>query len=425
MKVLLVNSYDRGGAANACLRLHEGLLNNGIDSYILLKNKQRNVPNAEVARLKKKRVSMFEKGRLKCIRILKELKIVKIKPGKANVFVDSRAVQLDTFSYPFSNYDITESELYKEADIINLHWVAGLLDYKLFFEKNTKPIVWTLHDMNPFSGGEHYTEEIIGMDENGCPIARNLTTLEKAEFNRILDFKKCVFENVKNLHLVILCNWMGNEVKKSNVFNRFPVSLIPNGVNSDIFSPRDKIYSRNILGLPQDKKVILFVSDAVDNHRKGFGFLKRAFEQLVTENIVLCAIGKKNINLETVDTIIELGPIYDERLMSMAYSAADVFVIPSLIDNLPNTALESILCGTPVIGFPVGGIQDIIQNWENGLLAVDISVSALLETLVEFFNATEKFQGNTIRENALKKYHQNIQANNYIELFRNILKKSI
>jgi glycosyltransferase involved in cell wall biosynthesis len=111
--------------------------------------------------------------------------------------------------------------------------------------------------------------------------------------------------------------------------------------------------------------------------------------------------------------------------MSIAYSASDVFVIPSLMDNLPNTVLESLMCGTPVIGFPVGGIPDMIQDGENGLLTQDISVSSLLETLIKFLNSSELFDRNKIRENAVKKYDQKLQAGSYIKLFDSILKETL
>ncbi len=424
MKILLVNTYDRGGAANACLRLHTGLLNEGIESSILFKAQQKKIKNASVLKPLQNSFSTSLKIKNKIRRILIELKLAKKRKPKENLFIKNRDKNLELFSYPDSLCDITESPLYKEADIINLHWVAGLLDYKSFFEKNTKPVVWTLHDMNPFTGGEHYSEKHIGIDLNGKPIERILIEKEKEEFGKVLKLKKEIFKNVKNLHIVSLCNWMSSELKKSIKFNNFPISIIPNGIDSEIFKPRNKEYSREILGIPIDKKVVLFVADSIGNHRKGFVFLQKAFEKLERDDVVLCAIGSKKATLESTGNIIELGAIYDERLMSIAYSAADVFVIPSLMDNLPNTVLESIMCGTPVIGFPIGGIPDMIQDGVNGLLTKEISVSSLIETLDLFLNSTDQFDRNKIRENAVKKYDQKIQADNYIKLFKSIIEEN-
>jgi glycosyltransferase involved in cell wall biosynthesis len=168
--------------------------------------------------------------------------------------------------------------------------------------------------------------------------------------------------------------------------------------------------------------VILFVADSITNNRKGFVFLKKAFEQLNNDNVILCAVGNKNSELESINNIVELGAIYDERLMSIVYSAADVFVIPSLMDNLPNTVLESIMCGTPVIGFPVGGIIDMIQHGENGLLTKEISATSLLESLKEFLKADSTvFNSKRIRENAVEKYNLKIQSEAYKKLYETIL----
>ncbi|PWA04038.1 glycosyltransferase [Flavobacterium psychrotolerans] len=417
MKILIVNSSDFGGAGKACLRLHEGLLQNGVDSNLLLRSKHLNIPNSHTIKQTQKTTSKIYKVKIKLIKFLNELKIF-----KTNSYTNNRSSKLEMFSYPISNYDITESPLYKDADIINLHWVAGFVDYKSFFKKNTKPVVWTLHDMNPFTGGEHYTEEIIDINANGYPIFRKLTTEEIHEFKKVLDFKEAIFNNVNNLHLVSLCNWMTHEIKKNKVFNRFPIALIPNGVNHEIFSPRDKFFSRELLGLPKNKKIILFVADSIHTTRKGFAFLKKAFEIIDSEDLTLCAIGNGNLN--SFKNCIELGPIHDERLMSLAYSAADVFVIPSLMDNLPNTVLESLMCGTPVIGFPVGGIPDMIQDGVNGYLTEDISVESLVKTIHKFLNNSDCFNGKKIRENTLNSYNQKLQSEKYIDLFNSILNKN-
>ena len=198
---------------------------------------------------------------------------------------------------------------------------------------------------------------------------------------------------------------------------------IPYGLNKELFIPRNKEYSKDILKIPKDKKVILFVADSIHNNRKGFIYLKKAFEQLAMENIVLCAISNKNSNKMSFENYIELGAFDDEEMMSIAYSAADVFVIPSLMDNLPNTVLESLLCGTPVIGFPVGGIPDMIENGVNGFLTKDISVSSLLDSLNQFLARDNVFDKKIIREVAINKYALEVQAEKYIELFNNVLQK--
>lgn len=427
MKVLIVNTYDKGGAANSCKRLHYGLFFEGVASKLLLKHKQNNWLQSFCFVKPQKALSLIEKVENKVKRILKELNLFNNQNESKNIeqfFINQRSKGLEMFSFPNSDFDIMQSDFYSEADIINLHWVTDFLDYTSFFEKNKKPVVWTLHDMNPFSGGEHYEEKYLGIDTFGFPIRRVVTDEEKRIFKKNIKIKKQAVAKTDNLTIVVPSEWLAAQARASEVFKNKPVFCIPYGLDSETYAPRDKNYSREILNISKDKKVILFVADSMDNKRKGFIFLKKAFEQLENSNLVLCSVGNKNSNFDSIDGIFELGTIYDERLMSIAYSAADVFVIPSLMDNLPNTVLESLMCGTPVIGFPVGGITDMIQNGVNGFITEEISVDSLVETINKFLNNTTCFDNTEIRENALKKYDQTIQAKKYIELFDSILNKN-
>lgn len=424
MKVLLVNSYDYGGAANACLRLHGGLNNAKIDSKVLLSRKVKNYHNTFLFRNPQIQSSIKNKIIVKFKRIIKEFKFLRgNQVNEKDLFIRNRSKELELFSFPDSEIDITTSELYLDAEIVNLHWVANFLNYKTFFENNKKPVVWTLHDMNPFTGGEHYKEEYLGIDDFGFPIKRIKTEEEISLDQKIIKFKIEAISKAENLIIVAPSKWLADQARDSEVFKEKPVYCIPNGVDPEIFTNRDKVFSRELLNIPKDKKVFLFVADSISNNRKGFVFLKRAFEQLKDPKLVLCAIGNKNSDLESIDNLIELGPIHDERLMSAAYSAADVFVIPSLMDNLPNTVLESLMCGTPVIGFPVGGISDMIQEGVNGLLTKEISVPSLLETMIKFLNSDEKFDTIKIRKDAIMNYDIKIQSSQYIKLFESLINK--
>ena len=278
--------------------------------------------------------------------------------------------------------------------------------------------------MNPFSGGEHYEEIYLGIDVFGFPIKRIVTDEEKRIAKENIKIKKQAVEKIENLTIVAPSEWLAAEARASEVFKNKPVFCIPYGLDSAIYAPRDKEYSRELFNIPGDKTVILFVADFIDNNRKGFVILKRAFQQLANPNLVLCSVGNKNSNFDSIDGIFELGPIFDERLMSIAYAAADVFVIPSMMDNLPNTVLESLMCGTPAIGFPVGGILDMIQEGENGYIANEISVNGLVKALKIFLNAENNFNRDSISNNAMRKYNLKIQAKRYIELFDNSIKKN-
>lgn len=421
MKTLHINTYDVGGAAKACLRLHLGLLKTNSSSKVLLNQKTQSIENT-FAFQNTTQQSIGDKLKNKAIRITKELKIIPLyaPQEKRAIQLQKQRKGLEMFSLPTSQSDFTQNPLYHEADIIHLHWVANFLDWKTFFAKNTKPIVWTLHDQNPFLGIEHYAERFIGIDENGYPIPRKYTDLELQESAYWLIYKKKCLQNVKNLHIVSPSKWLLESSKNSELFAQYPHYHIPYGFPTDIFRPLDKKVCREILGLPLEKKIILFVADSVESTRKGFAFLKKALEQLQNPEVCLCAIGSKT-QLEQKENLIELGKIVDERLMAMAYSAADVFVIPSLEDNLPNTMIESLLCGTPVVGFPTGGICDVVENGKNGYLCEEISVQNLYEAIgwtLENLNSLNRY---LISNDAIQKFSLNKQAEAYKKLYHFVL----
>ena len=384
MKILIVSSYDIGGAAKSCLRLYEGLLAKDVNCSLLLKRQTIHHRNVSLLKPISKKHPFLQSIKQKLHKVLFKFKLVNKIDSSNVVFLKNRPKGLELFSFPKSNYDITKSPLYEEADIINLHWVAGFLDYETFFKYNKKPVVWTLHDMHPFTGGEHYEEQLLGIDTDGNPIKRNKTDIEKRTTAVNKNYIFQALKNVENLTIVAPSKWLANEAKNSDAFSNRPIHWIPYGINPEIFKPRDRDYSRELFGIAKDKKVVLFVADSINNQRKGYGYIKMALEKIESKTVVLCAIGQKSEELTAIKNVIELGPIHDERLMSMVYSLADVFVIPSLMDNLPNTVLESLMCGTPVIGFPTGGIPDMVQHGKNGLLTENISARSMSNTLNDF-----------------------------------------
>lgn len=427
MKILIINTFDRGGAAHSCKRLHLAFLEKGIHSKTLIRASLSAWPKTFTFTQPPENITLVAKVAKKIKKILKELKLYSLgfkKKDQEQEFLKKRHDGLELFSFPNSDFDITQSPLYNEADIINLHWVSGFLDYHSFFKKNTKPVVWTLHDMNPFTGGEHYIEHIFGIDHNGFPNERIEEEWERRVSELNLRIKEKALSCVDNLVVVAPSKWLANAAKSSAVLKNKNIVHIPYGLDKSIFRPRDREFSRDILQISNNKIVFLFVADSLNNNRKGLLFLIKAFKELKRNDIILCAVGKQNKSLNSCGNIMQLGPLSDERLMSLAYSAADVFVIPSLMDNFPNTVLESLMCGTPVIGFPTGGIPEMIQHGRNGLLTQGIGVSFLLETLTAFLDAPEAFDREAIREEAVKRYDQKIQADRYIRLFKNLLAES-
>jgi glycosyltransferase involved in cell wall biosynthesis len=424
MKILIVNTFDRGGAANSCIRLHQGLLQEGVDSNLLVLNKTREIESCFQFKAVKKNskpfFNFFKKVKRKLGKIY-SLKFSKASLSKEVLLLEREQQGLEFYSFPDSPYDITTSKLYQEADVINLHWVAGFLDFESFFKKNKKPVIWTLHDMNAFTGGEHYSEILYSINDSGLPKVRVYSDFEKMVSKKNIKLKRSSLRDVKSMTIVSPSQWLKNESQNSSLFKEFSTHLIPYGLDHKVFKKRDKRFSRDFFNIPLNKKVVLFVADNIDNSRKGFEYLKKACESLERNDVILCSIGFNKPSINSSIQTLHLGEIKDDRIMSLVYSLSDVFVIPSLMDNLPNTVLESLLCGTPVIGFPVGGILDMIQNNLNGIISKDISVGSLEKSLNLFLEEAVEWSSEEISKNSLEKYALNIQAEKYIKLCNEIL----
>lgn len=422
MKILLINTYDRGGAANACIRLHEGLLAVGVDSTLLVLHRTKDIPQSHQFRSHKKKPNPSTFSRiLKKVDILFG-SIIKKKLTPVQKFVSQREEDLDMFSNYFSNYDITESELYKQADVVNLHWVAGFLDYNSFFAKNKKPIVWTLHDMHPFSNGPHYEEWYSRMNDDGRPSKRLLSKEENYWIQKLKVENTSIFNKTENITIVTPSKWLGTASQNSLLFSKYDHKHIPYSLNQRVFKNLNKEVCRKILDIPLDKKVALFVAEYFVKRRKGYEYMDYAVKELKDDDILLCTVGALNNNLEKYN-IRHLGIINDDRMLAVIYNAVDVFVIPSLMDNLPNTVLESLMCGTPVIGFDIGGIPDMIIHKQNGLIVDGISAQKLAESIRLFFKNQEKYDSKKINQKAKELYGSAVQAGRYKNLYKSLAEK--
>jgi glycosyltransferase involved in cell wall biosynthesis len=385
MKPLLINTLSSGGAAKACIRLHEGLMQQGIESELLtLQNGSQHIKN---------HTRYPQDGWRSLYHLFQDYK------QKALV----KIAGVEAFEFIRSPYRIQELELYHQADVINFHWTNRFLDYPSFFKENTKPVIWTLHDMQSFSGGYPYDSEI------------NLKLFKRTIQNNINE-KLDLLTN-QNIHIVCLSKWMMNESKKSKVFKRFPHYLIPNGIDTSIYRYQDKLKAKKKLGLNTDKKMILFVSATVDHKRKGFQFLSEALDHPSMAHIDLMAVG--SMPTSSNQKIRSTGYIKEEKRLAEIYAAADLFVIPSIEDNLPNTVVESLCCGTPVVGFNIGGIPDMVTHGVNGLIANQIDAIHLRKQIL---NALEMhWDTENISHQAHRKYALNVQSTSYLQLFQRTL----
>lgn len=436
MKILHISTKDKGGAANSCIRLHQGLVDIGVDSNVLLLNRTNfAIPDSfayQAPRLPKLPApDLSTRTRNKVRRIFKELHLLQptlqTRPISQAVnharHLLNRPGGLDSFSGAKTDYDITTQKIYREADLINLHWTAGFLDYEKFFSQNTKPLVWILHDMNPFTGGCHYAGSCTKFQQD-CAICPQLAgTINPSYSHEIYSTKHSNLAG-KSITVVTPSGWLKDCSERSSLFQNYPHFQIPYGLSASVFQPRDKFFSRQLLGLPVDKMIILFVADNVHNQRKGYHYLANALEKLtLNADVILCAVGVNNQAGNSAHVHV-LGPVQDERLMSAVYSAADVFVIPSVEDNLPNTILEALMCGTPVIGFPIGGVPDAVENGVNGYICDSVSAEHLADTIQKFLRQPDVLDRRLIRESAVEKFDQRVQAESYLNLYKTILTDS-
>lgn len=401
MKILQISKSCKGGAGKAAIRLHESLLSKKINStFLCLEHKNDQVEKVFVPPSPQRYIGFKIAQKLGFPIFRSDWNKRKLRRYEGNY---------EIFSFPRTEFNLLKSNLIKEADIIHLHWVANFLDWPSFFSKVNKPIVWTLHDMNPFMGGFHYRGDL----------ERNQNEFKRIELENHLIKEKAIRE-ANNLTIVPLSNWLKKSSLSSDILGRFPHTIIPNGLNTQKFQSFDKQFSRQVFGLPANKKVILFVAERVSNYRKGFDILINALSSIDKKELSLAIIGKvKKQEIDKLEGLNFLGFISDERLLTLAYSAADLFVIPSREDNLPNTVMESLACGTPVVGFNIGGIPDMVKPPMNGVLVDELSETALAKGIQQALSMD--FDRARIREDAVQRFDQSVQASRYIELYKSLI----
>jgi glycosyltransferase involved in cell wall biosynthesis len=339
------------------------------------------------------------------------------RPPGYETFSDDRA--------PFHNALIAQMP---PCDVVNLHWVAGMVDYTAFFPQMTRatPVVWTLHDMNAFTGGCHYDHH-CGRFAGSCGACPQLGSNQEGDLSRAVWERKkqaIMAAQAGRLRIVTPSRWLAEEARKSSLLSQVRVDVIPYGLDLDVFTPRDKAYSRDLLGIPQDARVVLFLADVVDNRRKGFSFLLEALPHCVksVDNLLLISLGQKPPQVDGRMPWLHLGSIHDDRLLSAVYSAADLFVLPSFQDNLANTVLEAMACGVPVVSFNAGGTPDMVRPGLTGQLVPAFDVPALGNTIVEMLNAHEARQKMSVhcRRVALEEYSLELQAWRYADLYKSL-----
>jgi glycosyltransferase involved in cell wall biosynthesis len=410
MKILHITTSSKGGAGIAALRLHAALCESNITSGYLSLNLTLNFDNQVVN-------DMFFKSKKQsiCQRVMGKIKTILFSSKKKNkkkykIIKDKLNCEISTL--PFSNYLLHNHPMVLEADIINLHWVSGIIDYPSFFKNCKKPIVWTLHDMNPLQGIFHYKE-----DQN-----RNSNIIKNFD-EEIKVLKTNCLKYVKKGVIVSPSKWLLDEALQTDVFKSFSYRCIPNSLNLDIFNLKNKVEIRREFSISEEDFVILFIADSLKNPRKGFDLLIEALLNLkALLPLTVLAIGKGIIPEIDNIKILSLGELKDADEIAKCYSIADVFLLPSREDNLPNVMIEAFACGLPVISFSNGGMKEHIKLNVNGMIIEDINGKALSDGIMNFYNNRNLYKSSAIRKYAEDNFKFSIQAASYLKVYNEILK---
>lgn len=412
MKILRVNTYDKGGAARTAIKLHQSLLSKNIDDELLfLFSSKQNIPRTHIF------PSTINSSVNLLNRFLKNFYFYTGRSYRNDLFQRKHTIGYESFSLPKTDFELETCILYKQADIIHLHWVAEFIDNR-FFKKNTKPIVWTLSDMNPFTGGCHYSNNCLQYKEGcqKCPQVKGHKAQEK--IRKSFNYKLRNLKNRHLLHIVAPSKWLFEASMQSLLFENCKHYYIETSVNTSVFKPLDKRQVRLLLDFPQDKKIITMIG-TYTNERKGAGVKRQFIEKINSLNMHLCIVGEK---IDNQQNITSFGKIEQDIFMNLIYNASDVIVITSKEDNLPNVMLESFACGVPVIAFKQGGMKDAIIENINGLLVENFTYESFLKTIEYFFQNSERYDKKNIRSYALKHYDMSEKAEAYIRLYQQIIK---
>lgn len=419
MKVTLLSTSDAsGGAAIACLRLLKALRCQGkVTATLLVQTqltKEEGVTTVATTGFEKK----LAFGRFALDRLYfffrEKSKSVRFAFSPANVGID-----------------VSRHALVADADVVHLHWINfGFLSLKSIGQLTqlNKPIVWTLHDMWAFTGGCHYSGTCMHYQTHcqSCPFLKKPSPTDLSY--QVFEQKLRLYKDAP-ITFVTCSQWLARLAKESTLLRQFDIRAIPNPIDTTVYLPLDRSKARQSLGLPLNKKLVLFGAMNTQDRRKGFVYLIEALTLLKntadhSERIELVVFGKANP--ETLDNlpfrVNYLGTVSEQTKLVDVYNAVDVFVLPSLEDNLPNTVIESLACGTPVVAFDTGGIPEMIDHGQNGYLARYQSGEDLAAGVSQtLFQEDQERLRNEARRKVMEHFTEEIVAKQYLQLYRELV----
>lgn len=422
MKVTLINTADAGGGAPAaCMRLLKALEEQGIDAQLLVQEKK----TAET-RVESVVKNTFDRKRAAFNFLYERLPFIAF-------YEKDKSVRF-AFSTANAGLSIQNERLIQDADILHLHWTnSGFLSIGHLKELLMlgKPIVWTMHDMWTFTGGCHYSGpcDHFKQECGNCFFLRRPGPKDISHTGWLR--KADLYPAAKNVSFVACSKWLADIARQSSLLRGYNIQSIPNPIDTTIFSPKNKAELRKKRNIGPGKKIILFGAANINDRRKGISYLVDALIRLksdhpIDEQIEIVIFGK-NKGFATAllpFPVYELNIITSQEEIAEVYGMADVFVTPSIEDNLPNTVMESLACGTPVVAFDTGGIPEMVDDMQNGYLAAFKDAGDMAKGLYEMLYAPNYADlSRNARNKVLHNFNNETVAGQYIKLYQSLLQK--
>ena len=414
MRILIVNTSEKtGGAAVAANRLMDALNNNGEKARMLVRDKQTDSIT----------VIGLPQGWRQQWHFLWERLCIFVRMG----FARKHLFEVDIAN---AGTDITRTKEFREADVVHLHWInQGMLSLKGIrrIMESGKPVVWTMHDLWPATAICHYARGCRRYTDHcdHCPLLPRGGS--RHDLSAAVWRRKASMLRSGNIFFVACSRWLEGEAKKSALLKGHIITSIPNAIDTRLFRPIDRKEARRKAGLPEQGRIILFVSQRVTDERKGIAYLIEAVDRLVEQHpelkadthIAILGGHAEEVADKLALPVHALGYVSDEPTIVAVYNAADVFVTPSLEDNLPNTIMEAMACGVPCVGFRVGGIPEMIDHQKNGYVAELRNSDDLAAGLAYVLTEADSDE---LKHRALRKVAQNYSqtsvALRYVEVYQ-------
>lgn len=407
MKILHIGTYLDDGAGLGMARLHTDLLSQGVDSRILALSTDSTDPriagfvpsgkrpNSRIRNLPEKvlhRLGLHDSEFYRACRIL------------------SQCSRYPSFrSSPFTRIEICDHPWVQDADIIHLHWIARFPDWRTFFPRIRKPVVWTLRDENPALGVWHYRTD--------CP--ESLSDGLRTEDSWLRQRKATILRTCRSLSIVSLSADEDRFFANSEAFSGRSHRVIPNSIDTSLFVRGGGDSVRRELGISPKETVIIFVAQYLSEKRKGFTDLVSALSRLNRNDIVVLCVGRPPVpTIQGNARFIPLGLVEDTTRLAQLFSASNLFVSPSMAETFGKTLTEALACGVPVVSYPNSGAKDIVGA-EDGVLTEFFTPEALENAIRSALS--RPFDPARIRERVIRRFSRGFVAQSYIDLYKQIL----